>query len=697
MGLSAILLGSLVAVAADAPAAFAAAPNPPGGAVIVNNGSYATQSSLPAACATPAFTSIEAAVSAAVGIETIYVCAGTYDEEVTITDTGLTLLGAEFGVDPVSRTGPETVVEAANGPFQIEADLDEIDGFTIQGATNDPTTDASAFGAGIWSNPGFSGTHGGFTIDYNIIQDNIAGIEADSDGVFLARISNNLIQNNNEPGAGSGNGIETSFGLSNALIEDNTFSGDTNSSILNDAGGTQISILDNTLLGGSAEGIDLLDVSNSELDQNVSIGSTSSATVDLFGGDSGIVVQGNVLASGVVGIDVENPYATYGVGPNTSITAAENCIEGNTTAGFEEDSGGYVPPTPNSLNATQNWWGSASGPTIASNPGGNGDTIIDQDGVVDYSPFLTRSPGGSCPVLAPPAVASSVDAVVEVHTSPSYAGDPVRISSSQLEASCGGSVTFETLQGGTTDRPTTATNAITVVLDDDGNATVVVSGGPCAPGNDVIETDLIKAPYLSATTDLIVAPPGVTASGVTAAPATEIETGDTTSSGNSDVYAVFDVETDPVYAEQTVEITAPELDSRCGLGWRWEPLGGQTIDESSGTELATATLDDDGNAVFVFKGASCAAGASTVIADVEAGSHPTYVSTFTVDAPNAVIAGTRMGSVASAGLTQAGRGKAKGKKKKHGRHHRPSGTSPTSDPPLMTVTASPNPAVEIGT
>ena len=48
---------------------------------------------------------------------------------------------------------------------------------------------------------------------------------------------------------------------------------------------------------------------------------------------------------------------------------------------------------------------------------------------------------------------------------------------------------------------------------------------------------------------------------------------------------------------------------------------------------AATILDDDGNATFVFKGTSCAAGPSQVIADVLAGTHQTYVTTFTVDPP----------------------------------------------------------------
>ncbi|HVC71339.1 MAG TPA: hypothetical protein VNC61_13875 [Acidimicrobiales bacterium] len=46
-----------------------------------------------------------------------------------------------------------------------------------------------------------------------------------------------------------------------------------------------------------------------------------------------------------------------------------------------------------------------------------------------------------------------------------------------------------------------------------------------------------------------------------------------------------------------------------------------------------STLDDDGNAVLVFFGSSCAAGPSAVIADVMAGTHPTCTTTFTVLPP----------------------------------------------------------------
>ncbi|HXQ59756.1 MAG TPA: hypothetical protein VN799_06645 [Acidimicrobiales bacterium] len=254
---------------------------------------------------------------------------------------------------------------------------------------------------------------------------------------------------------------------------------------------------------------------------------------------------------------------------------------------------------------------------------------------------------------------SEVHVVVQVETLPSYAGDAVNIDASQLAASCT-TVTFETLQvpgaGAQTVPPTVFVypDRIDAVLDDDGNVTVVVDGIDCAPGTDVIEADLEVAPFLTALTTLVVAPPAVTTEGITVNPRfgglnQELETGDTSASGDSDIYAVFYVETNPVYAEQTVEIGSSQLESRCIEGWSWEagnttgsgvgpgvnsPVTG--VGENTAAEVSTV-LDDDGNAVFIFDGVSCAAGPSQVIAEVMAGTHPTYVTQFTVLPPAPII------------------------------------------------------------
>jgi len=218
---------------------------------------------------------------------------------------------------------------------------------------------------------------------------------------------------------------------------------------------------------------------------------------------------------------------------------------------------------------------------------------------------------------------SDVRAVVQVEACPSFAGDLVNIDSSQLVDSCA-AVSFGSLQPGVHG----PTYPIQVVLDDDGNATVTLTGSDCAPGPSLVEADLVVAPYLTATTTLSVLPPNVTPSGVVGYPANEVETGDTTASGFSDVYAVFYVETDPVYAETTVQISSAQLASRC--------LGGVTWTSNQGTTTgptATATVDNDGNAGFTFTGSSCAAGTSAVIGEVVGGAHTTYNTTYTIDPP----------------------------------------------------------------
>ncbi len=218
------------------------------------------------------------------------------------------------------------------------------------------------------------------------MQNNISGIELDSTcAADPTLVQFNLIRNNNNPGAGSGNGIETSFGLCNATIDKNEFSGHTNSSVVIEAASSGLAVSNNQLDGGANEGFAFASTSASAITGNMSFGSTNSGTIDLFGGDSGITISENLLGLGQSAIVVEDPFS---LGANSLITANNNCLDDNQVAGLNVTTGDYT----GTLDATNNWWGAASGPTIVSNPGGMGDAIIDPDGVVTYSPFLTSSP-----------------------------------------------------------------------------------------------------------------------------------------------------------------------------------------------------------------------------------------------------------------------------------------------------------------
>src|SRR2546425_909559 len=252
-------------------------------------------------CANPGYPTIGAAVAAAVPGDTIQVCAGLYAEQVQINKNNLTLLGAQAGVD--ARTRPfvpdpttQSIIDDPCGPVQIMADNVALDGFTIQGSTlSDP-----CFLAGIWTNPGFSGTQGGHKIRNNIVQDNISGIELDSTCTIPTLVQFNLIQNNNNPGPGAANGIQTNFGLCNATIDSNKFSGHLNASMLGVAPQSNLAISNNELVGGTPERIVLAFTSMSSITGNVSIGSTAiNGTIRLFGGNSNVAINSNTLFNGV--------------------------------------------------------------------------------------------------------------------------------------------------------------------------------------------------------------------------------------------------------------------------------------------------------------------------------------------------------------------------------------------------------------
>ena len=373
---------------------------------IVENVSAATltvgnASSLPC---TGTFPTISLAVTAASPGDTISVCKGTYNELVQVSKT-LTILGAQSGVDARTRAVPvtsESVVGSGDGAFQILADKVVIDGFTIQGVNNPPNLPPfTGLGAGIWTNPGFSGTNGGHQIRNNIIQNNIIGIELDNNGTFQTVVERNLIQNNNQTGPDGGTGIDTNFGLVNAVITSNKFVGNNNSGIGAFAPSSGVTVSSNEF-AGNRRAVGWFGVASSSISTNNIHNSTDPATADIriFGGVSVLSVTCNNLATGAgrgIRLDDECPGC-----PSSTISINNNNISGYPVAGLEVDSGGYAGG-PGSLNAKNNWWGSSTGPTIASNPGGTGEPIIDPDGVVAYSPFLTAfSTCAPVPQVGPP-------------------------------------------------------------------------------------------------------------------------------------------------------------------------------------------------------------------------------------------------------------------------------------------------------
>lgn len=344
-------------------------------------------------CAGATYPTISAAVAAASAGDTIKVCAGTYNESVNVNKT-LTILGAQAGVDArsVTRTGSpttESVVQDSAGrtPFYITANDVVLDGFTVQGATN-----PNQFGYGILLG---AGTHGSHVLN-NIIQNNIIGLGlANNSASDQTVIQYNLFRNNNQPGPAGGHGIYADqFGsggaIQNVLIDSNTFTANTwgigmsNTDTANPYTGLTIQ---NNLFDANSRGMYFFATQSSSIIGNSITNSSAPGHygIGFFGGDSGFTIKCNTIKNNPgEGIVVEDDLGA----PNSNITANDNIIAGNATAGLEVVPGGYT----GTLNAERNWWGSPTGPTTPTNPGGTGDKIIDPANVVDYTPFDTSVP-----------------------------------------------------------------------------------------------------------------------------------------------------------------------------------------------------------------------------------------------------------------------------------------------------------------
>ena len=345
---------------------------------------------------------IQAAINKASAGDTIRVAAGSYPEvapgPLTVNKT-LTLLGARNGVDARTRSGSESVVSDIQGT-SVSASGVVIDGFTVQDST------VAAFtGYGIWLNPGISGT----VIVNNIIQNNIAGIGFANSGPSQLFIRHNLIRNNNTPGPATGNGIYTDEfvggpSATNILIQENAFTGNddagidvSNTDFANGVSGLEVSTNSFDMNGRA---VVFFNTHNSTVHHNRITNSTfvGSAALRLFDNNSNVGITFNTLATGAGhairlsdGATINNPPT-----PSSNVVINKNNIGVTGPSSFVLD-GLLVSPASHvgTVNAECNWWGSASGPTSPSNPGGTGEEVV---GDADFTPWWTSpSQGSPCP------------------------------------------------------------------------------------------------------------------------------------------------------------------------------------------------------------------------------------------------------------------------------------------------------------
>lgn len=321
---------------------------------------------------------LTAAIAAAAPFDTIRVAPGTYNETVVVNKT-IQLLGAQAGVDARTRPGltaAESIVTAtnANGTIQVTADRVVVDGFTVQNNTTGPGIATSASFSGYW-------------IFNNIIRNNTFGLFFNSSGAGESQARRNRFSNNNQAGAASGNAIYSQLGSSNMWIDNNFFSGHAAASInFTVPAPTQNNIIISNNRMAADNSIALSNTVNVKIADNVFTNSLGSS-IFFGGGTNRTDIEGNVLQTSVSnGINVTTVFTGT---PNANIRAKNNIIQGNVVSGLNVAAGAYTVGGANlRLDATNNWWGSPSGPA----PIGTGDAVIDPSGIADVVPFLTSPP-----------------------------------------------------------------------------------------------------------------------------------------------------------------------------------------------------------------------------------------------------------------------------------------------------------------
>ena len=232
--------------------------------------------------------------------------------------------------------------------------------------------------------------------------------------------------------------------------------------------------------------------------------------------------------------------------------------------------------------------------------------------------------------------ASSVADIIEVECEPVYAEKWVRISANELYSRCDQKLYWRTPyeQAGTEPvQVYESSPSFSVELDNAGNATAIVLGGPsCAAGESLIAAHLESPPYTTVTTGFTVLPPRPTEPGVFATPANKVE-----GEFYSDVATIVQVEFPPVFAEEPVNVDFSQLYSRCHNNPKTEIIkmgynGYPWVER--GDEAETLYLDNDGNAFAILVGnSSCAAGTSLIEASLENAPYTTYTTNFTIEPP----------------------------------------------------------------
>ncbi|QPP05214.1 hypothetical protein G4Z16_01095 [Streptomyces bathyalis] len=353
----------LVAACVVAATAFPAVPSQAVEAVLVvdDNG---------AQCPSAPFTTIQAAITAASPGDEIRVCAGTYNEVVTVNKANLRLVGpavAPTGTACRTAGAPDPTRQAiiqstgGSGSVRLLEDGIRFSRFAVRNNT-------ASYGIAT------SAAHSGYQVRQNRIENNVFGAYFSSSGTSLSEAEQNCIRNNNETGSASGNGIYTDVGLKNANIETNTFSGNENSGVLLDAPAPgavdKVNVNRNTSLEDRAFAF-IFKSTNVDVTSNVIQDNFDAPGIFFGDNNTNMKITSNRIDRGFLGVRGN----AFGLSPSTNVT-----ITGNVIRNSESSTVGHgISVAPNSLTNSRisgNVTDRNAGDGIHIDAGGNGSNTF---------------------------------------------------------------------------------------------------------------------------------------------------------------------------------------------------------------------------------------------------------------------------------------------------------------------------------
>jgi parallel beta-helix repeat protein len=290
---------------------------------------------------TGTYPTISAANAAAVSGDTIKVCAGTYDETVTVTTPNLTFEGARVGKKAkaagAAATKNVSIIDNVNGDFVLASSADNttINGFTIEGAGS-PTINQDGVSA-------FAGSSG-LNLTDNVIVDNGNGLNFQNpNSADPTTISRNYINNNNDEGDVGSNG-QTGTGVfisngpaDNTTITNNIFGEDSQTAInFAGAGGnpssglvvsSNTSINDSTFVVATNSTNALIENNRITVNTSAVPGGNGTGILD-FGSNNGLRIIKNSMSSTV---DVSSAIALAAF---TGTASADTTVNSNKIKGW---------------------------------------------------------------------------------------------------------------------------------------------------------------------------------------------------------------------------------------------------------------------------------------------------------------------------------------------------------------------------